>query len=321
MKDKFENNDVQYQERSDTLTDREILEVALSVDEVANTWALNFAASEYLDTCKTIGDLYVQKEQIKKIMQFQKETFPQDERQLTIDQTIQMQKCAENHQNVSKRYQEAVNYLNLLKKNYSEPLTQAKQIGQREIERRARERYQKNREEEIAKRKTERAAQNATKTENAHQQNAHKSSTEQNVASATPQKKTASNSTTEKKGFTMKQLSKIAIIAVVVMCIIVSAIAYNVVNTKHTITFYNNKGIYFYITRQGEERMEVLHQNNEVYEVVTFSGKYPSEPTPPKYKGYVFMGWYQDPECTEKFMFGHYEVNSDINLYAKWVQT
>ena len=88
--------------------------------------------------------------------------------------------------------------------------------------------------------------------------------------------------------------------------------------SEYTVTFYNNKGIYFYTNNKGEERMVLLHQNNDVYEVVSFSGKYPPEPTPPKYSGYVFLGWYQNPECTEEFLFGHYEVQSDINLYAKW---
>ena len=85
---------------------------------------------------------------------------------------------------------------------------------------------------------------------------------------------------------------------------------------EYTITFYNNKGIYFY-TLSGEERRSTHYQDNSVYKVVK-CGEYPTEPTPPTNPGYVFLGWYQDPECTEKFLFGHYEINSDINLYAKW---
>ena len=90
-------------------------------------------------------------------------------------------------------------------------------------------------------------------------------------------------------------------------------------NTKseYTITFYNNKGIYFWYSN-NEEHISIKYQDTSVYKVKKFSGEYPSEPTPPTNEGYVFLGWYQNPECTDKFLFGHYEINSDINLYAKW---
>lgn len=89
---------------------------------------------------------------------------------------------------------------------------------------------------------------------------------------------------------------------------------------EYTITFYNNKGIYFR-TLASKDYKEVMYkdyQDNTVYKVVKFSSGYPSEPTPPTNEGYVFLGWYQNPECTDKFLFGHYEINSNINLYAKW---
>ena len=88
--------------------------------------------------------------------------------------------------------------------------------------------------------------------------------------------------------------------------------------SEYTITFYTNKGIYFYTISSGEERISIKYQDNTVYKVEKFSGEYPSEPAPPTNEGYVFLGWYQNPECTEKFLFGHYEIKSDINLYAKW---
>lgn len=88
--------------------------------------------------------------------------------------------------------------------------------------------------------------------------------------------------------------------------------------SEYTITFYNNNGIYFYNTTQYGERMVTKYQDNTIYKVEKFSGEYPSEPTPPTNGDYVFLGWYQNPECTDKFLFGHYEINSDINLYAKW---
>lgn len=90
--------------------------------------------------------------------------------------------------------------------------------------------------------------------------------------------------------------------------------------SEYTITFYNNKGIYFARNnlKDGVERMYTKYQDNTVYKVEKYSGGCPSEPTPPTNEGYVFLGWYQNPECTDKFLFGHYEINSDINLYAKW---
>lgn len=113
----------------------------------------------------------------------------------------------------------------------------------------------------------------------------------------------------------------VVIISVIAICL-ASLVSFSLCKKgdEHTVTFYYNKGIYFYSygISDREERMSYSHQDTTVYEVVKFSGKYPPEPTPPENEGYVFLGWYQDPECTEKFLFGHYEVNSDINLYAKW---
>ena len=88
--------------------------------------------------------------------------------------------------------------------------------------------------------------------------------------------------------------------------------------TEYTITFYNNHGIYFFTTTNGEERISIHYQDNTVYKIEKFSGEYPSEPTPPTKVGFAFLGWYQNPECTDKFLFGHYEIKSNINLYAKW---
>ena len=90
-------------------------------------------------------------------------------------------------------------------------------------------------------------------------------------------------------------------------------------HNEYTITFYSNRGIYFWNTNSdGEEHISINYQDNTVYKVETVSGGYPSEPTPPTNEGYVFLGWYLNPECTDIFLFGLYEINSDINLYAKW---
>jgi uncharacterized repeat protein (TIGR02543 family) len=88
--------------------------------------------------------------------------------------------------------------------------------------------------------------------------------------------------------------------------------------SEYTITYYNNKGIYFKRYGSGEERIYIKYQDNTIYKVDKISGEYPPEPEPPTNQGYIFLGWYQNPECTIEFLFGHYEINSDINLYAKW---
>ncbi len=41
-------------------------------------------------------------------------------------------------------------------------------------------------------------------------------------------------------------------------------------------------------------------------------------PQPPTRDGYVFYGWYQEPECVRYWFFDHYDVNESLTLYAKW---
>ena len=88
--------------------------------------------------------------------------------------------------------------------------------------------------------------------------------------------------------------------------------------SEYTITYYNNKGIYFKRYGGGEERIYIKYQDDTIYKVDKISDEYPPEPEPPTNQGYIFLGWHQNPECTIEFLFGHYEINSDINLYAKW---
>lgn len=130
----------------------------------------------------------------------------------------------------------------------------------------------------------------------------------------------------EKVGTRVKNMNKrkIIIASCVFLGIAILASTVTFISSKdigkseHTITFYNNTGIYFDTNSKGEERMYTKFQDITIYKVEKFRGGYPSEPKPPKNEGYVFLGWYRNPECTEKFSFGNYEINSDINLYAKW---
>jgi uncharacterized repeat protein (TIGR02543 family) len=52
---------------------------------------------------------------------------------------------------------------------------------------------------------------------------------------------------------------------------------------------------------------------------IVFSGDPTSEPPAPVRPGYVFAGWYIDPELTIPWNFGD-PVTSDMTLYAKWEQ-
>ena len=130
----------------------------------------------------------------------------------------------------------------------------------------------------------------------------------------------------ETVGTKIKNLSKRTIIIALCVFLGIAIIASTVtlISTKdtgeseYTITFYNNTGIYFVTNSKGEERMYTKFQDTTVYKVEKFSNGYPSEPKPPKNEGYVFLGWYRNPECTDKFLFGQDKINSDINLYAKW---
>lgn len=58
---------------------------------------------------------------------------------------------------------------------------------------------------------------------------------------------------------------------------------------------------------------EYVYQIQEVKE-----GNLISRPSVPSKNGYVFIGWYKDPECTEIWNFENDIATSSITLYAKW---
>ena len=119
----------------------------------------------------------------------------------------------------------------------------------------------------------------------------------------------------------MNPLKKIIIYITIVAVCLTTLVCFTSCEqeSEYTITFYENNGIYFYNSATSDKQiMTTKYQDTTVYKVEKISGGYVSEPVPPTNEGYVFLGWYQNPECTEKFLFGHYEIKSDINLYAKW---
>ena len=90
---------------------------------------------------------------------------------------------------------------------------------------------------------------------------------------------------------------------------------------KYTVTFYGNENVYFrYDYSDGDA---VIRYTNEITPTIyrtteVVNNNYVNEPPPPTNDPYLFLGWYQNPECTEIFIFGYHQINSDINLYAKW---
>ena len=48
-------------------------------------------------------------------------------------------------------------------------------------------------------------------------------------------------------------------------------------------------------------------------------GEKAARPADPKAQGYIFGGWYTDPECTSEFYFDT-PITGDITLYAKWTK-
>lgn len=141
--------------------------------------------------------------------------------------------------------------------------------------------------------------------------------------------KEGSKKMAESKRLNKKNLLKMlcAILGIAVVALTVALIiTIGSHQSTYTVTYYNNKGISFYYNYSNSssntvERVNVKYQDETVYKIRKNIEKYPSEPPPPTNEGYVFLGWYLDPECTEKFIFGYYEIHSDINLYAKWGET
>ena len=117
----------------------------------------------------------------------------------------------------------------------------------------------------------------------------------------------------------MKHLNKRTVIIASCVILAIAAIASTVTlmltdENEYIVIYYNNEGVCFSRDTKGEERMYTRDKDNTIYKVEKCSGKYPSEPTPPTNVGYIFLGWYQNPECTDKFLFGKDKINSDINL-------
>ena len=117
----------------------------------------------------------------------------------------------------------------------------------------------------------------------------------------------------------------ICILLLVSFCLMFCSCAKSSTNTTthtttYTVTFYGNENIYYkYVSAANKYLMYTNNNVPSVYKKTKIiNTQYVDAPTPPVNDGYIFLGWYQDAECTEIFLFGYHQINSDINLYAKW---
>ena len=72
----------------------------------------------------------------------------------------------------------------------------------------------------------------------------------------------------------------------------------------------------------GETDYTVYFNTNggsEIFERQTLEGEYYKEPLDPIKEGYIFEGWYTDPELSDLFDFNT-KAYADVQLYAKWTE-
>lgn len=88
-----------------------------------------------------------------------------------------------------------------------------------------------------------------------------------------------------------------------------------------TVTFYKNNMIAF---ENGSNMVKKQYSSDGVYKVQNvFQGTYmspPEDPTELKAGVYLFGGWYKEPSCENAFDFNSEPINTNINLYAKWIK-
>ena len=87
-----------------------------------------------------------------------------------------------------------------------------------------------------------------------------------------------------------------------------------------TVTFYKNDRIVF----DNGVPVKYLLISGGVYKTQTVAqGEYMSPPPDPTilHDGlYFFGGWYKEPACENAFDFNSEPINTNINLYAKWIK-
>ena len=95
----------------------------------------------------------------------------------------------------------------------------------------------------------------------------------------------------------VKTLDKVIIggIAVIILLVL-----FGIANNGYSVSFNSRGGT------------DVASQTDLMY------GDYVTEPEPPTREGYVFAGWYHDPNCQYPFDFENTIVDGSTTLYAQW---
>ena len=94
----------------------------------------------------------------------------------------------------------------------------------------------------------------------------------------------------------MKRLCAVAILMAALFCTPAAAAE----PYMYTVTFESNGGSY------------VAPYENVYY------GTLIARPTDPSRQGSAFLGWYADPELTDRWDFSQHRVTRNLTLYAKW---
>ena len=88
---------------------------------------------------------------------------------------------------------------------------------------------------------------------------------------------------------------------------------------KHDCVFIDGKCDCGKIDNIKNEEFIVNFNNTDIKQIKVKKGEKVAKPNDPEKKGYLFKGWYADNEFSISYDFDS-EVNSNIELYAKWIE-
>lgn len=119
----------------------------------------------------------------------------------------------------------------------------------------------------------------------------------------------------------------ICLIVAAILCALAFSSLYSCSKKEDTVlvTFHKNETIAFY---NGDAVKKSGFAGGVYKSVSVKKGSYvnaPENPTTSSLGGpigatYVFGGWYKEPTCENAFDFNSEPINTDITLYAKWIQ-
>jgi len=112
-----------------------------------------------------------------------------------------------------------------------------------------------------------------------------------------------------------------------VFCVLAFSSLYSCSKKENTVlvTFHKNEAIAFY---NGDAVKKSGFAGGVYKSVSVEKGSYVNAPENPTASSlgaplgatYVFGGWYKEPACENAFDFNSEPINTDITLYAKWIQ-